>query len=583
MATRFAHKRLSLWLVACAVVLSSSALPLDFYLDDWLGRFVYSDLEGAARLYRNYSGGYGLAIGDAAENRWQMEEGWAPWWHHEQLRIALYRPIGVVLHALDFRLWPDSPLAMRLQNLLWLGGAIIAATWMYRIALGAMLGGAAALLLAFDHTHGYAVGHICNRHAIVGALLGALSLGAYLQHRKQPTPLRAVLGPLLYALGLLSSESLVAITAYVVAHAVCVQRGCWVRRALSVAPYLVITVVWRWLYNAAGYGAANSGVYIDVGREPLHFARNFLERGPLLWLGQFLTPPSEVYVELGEHGARVMLGFAVLVVVLSVWAFAPLLRRDAIARFWFLGMLGALVPAAATHPHNRQLVFASFGAMALLAQLWRYYARTWSTPLPPPARVAKFVGLCLIAFHAVSSPLGLPLTTASVAVTKPVHAAAAGIDHRIAGRDVVFVTTPEYYAVRLMKFMRSVNGDPLPRRVRAISGEAFPITVTRVDARTLEVTYARGLLGEVMGDDLHRDRRFGMPVGTQVNLSGFAVEVLRTTEDGRPDHVRFRFDVPLEDESLVFFRWDETRFVPFVPPAVGAKVVLPGATAPLGA
>ncbi len=579
----FAHRRLSLWLVLGALVLSSSALPLGFYLDDWLGRFIYSDLEEAARLYRNYSGGYGLAIGDAEENRWQMEAGWAPWWHHEQLRIALFRPVGVVLHSLDFWLWPNSAFAMRLQNLLWLAAAIVAATWMYRLALGSVLGGAAALLLAFDHTHGYAVGHICNRHAVIGALVGALCLGAYIQQRREPRPWHALLGPALYVLGLLTSESLVAVVAYLIAYELCVARDPLLRRALSVAPYLGITVVWRVLYNAAGYGAANSGVYIDVGREPLHFARNFLERGPLLWLGQFFTPPSEVYVELGEHGGQVMLAFAVLVVVLSLWAFAPLLKRDAMARFWFLGMVGALVPAAATHPHNRQLVFASFGAMALLAQLWRHYARNWSTPLSPAARVGKFVGLCLIGFHVISSPLSLPLTTASVAVTRPVHAAANGFDDSIGGRDVVFVTTPEYYTVRLMKFMRSVNGDPLPRRVRAISGERFPITVVRIGERALEVTYARGLLGEAMGDDMHRDRRFGMPVGTQVNLSGFAVQVLRTTEDGRPDKVRFTFDVPLEDPSLVFVRWDESRFVPFALPAVGERVVLPGATAPLGA
>ena len=34
------------------------------------------------------AGGYGLAIGDPAENHWQMEAGWAPWWHYETLRIA---------------------------------------------------------------------------------------------------------------------------------------------------------------------------------------------------------------------------------------------------------------------------------------------------------------------------------------------------------------------------------------------------------------------------------------------------------------------------------------------------------------
>ena len=80
LADWFVRPRLALKLALIAVALSSPALLLGFYLDDYIGRYIYSDLEGAARLFRNYSGGYGLAIGDPGENQWQREAGWAPWW-----------------------------------------------------------------------------------------------------------------------------------------------------------------------------------------------------------------------------------------------------------------------------------------------------------------------------------------------------------------------------------------------------------------------------------------------------------------------------------------------------------------------
>lgn len=577
---RFAARpRFTGWLVLLALLLASSSLFLGFYLDDWIGRYIYSDLPGADRLYRNYSGGYGLAIGDLAENRWQMEAGWAPWWHYEQLRLAMYRPIGIALHAIDFALWPDHPLPMRLQNMLWLAAMVAATTVMYRAVLGAAVGGAAALLFAIDHTHGYAIGHICNRHALIGVTFGALCLHAHFRFRSQGKLRDALLGPAFYLLGLLSSESTIAVCAYLFAFALCADGGGMRARLVSVLPYAFITAIWRSLYNAAGFGAVGSGVYIDIGREPLSFATNFLERGPLLWLGQFLTPPAEIYIELSKETSHLMLAWAFVVLGLSLAVFWPLLARDRMARFWILGLVGALVPAGATHPHNRQLVFASIGAMALIAQLWHFYVH--EPPASTGARVVRTFGCALIGFHLVWSPFGLPMTSASIGVTAPVHRAAEAVGKDAGGRDLIFVTTPEYYTVRLAMFMKHLAGEHLPKRVRAISGEPAPIRVRRSGERTLEVTYEDGLLGSRMGDDLHRDRRLGMPASTTVDLSGFHVEVLRTTADGRPQLVRFTFDVPLEDPSLVFYRWDDDHFVHFLPPGLGQEVRLPGAKAPL--
>src|SRR5262245_44270099 len=87
--------RLALGLVIAAVGLSASSLFIGFYLDDFLGRYVYTDLEGADRLYRVLEGGYALAKGDPAETHWQIEEGWAPWWTYDRLLLRCLRPIGI--------------------------------------------------------------------------------------------------------------------------------------------------------------------------------------------------------------------------------------------------------------------------------------------------------------------------------------------------------------------------------------------------------------------------------------------------------------------------------------------------------
>jgi hypothetical protein len=39
--------------------------------------------------------------------------------------------------------------------------------------------------------------------------------------------------------------------------------------------------------------------------------------------------------------------------------------------------------------------------------------------------------------------------------------------------------------------------------------------------------------------------------------------------------VLVQLDKPLEDPSLQWLRWDRREYVPFVPPKVGERVVLP--------
>src|SRR4051812_14687628 len=59
--------RLGAWLALAAFILSSSSLFLGFHLDDHVGRYIYSSLPGAKRLFDLYAGGYGLANGVPAD------------------------------------------------------------------------------------------------------------------------------------------------------------------------------------------------------------------------------------------------------------------------------------------------------------------------------------------------------------------------------------------------------------------------------------------------------------------------------------------------------------------------------------
>jgi hypothetical protein len=544
------HPKLGRCLALFAVMLSAPSLWLRFRLDDYVARFIYTDLPGAKQLYHAYTGGYGLATGDPRETLWQVEQGYAPWWVNPRLLTSLMRPLSELTHRLDIALWPDTPALMHAQSLAWLALLVLMATRLYRHALPLGVAGLAAVLFAFDHTHGYSVGYVPNRHALVTALFGLACLDQHLRYRQQANTAAGIWAALLYVLTLLSGESGLAIAAYLFAYACFVERGPVLRRARTLAPYLAISVVWRVAYTALGYGAHGSGIYIDPIREPGHFLQAALTRVPLLFLGQFFAPPAELHSILQPNQARLMLACAWLFCLLLTAACAPLLRRDRLARFWAAGFCLSLLPASTTLPNNRQLLLASVGAMGLLAQLWQHYAPQLGQRAPWATTWRASLSALLTGSHLFVSPLMLPLTTCMIALTAPIHRGIVGGSDPIAGHDAIFVTAPDIYAVKFVQLERRIAQKPLARRFRALSFGPQPVVVLRETERSLVLEYPRGLVDTAFMD-MFRDSRVRMRPGEHVRLQGLDIAVLDTTPDGRLQRVRFDFDAGLEAPLFV--------------------------------
>jgi hypothetical protein len=569
--------RLGLWLAGLAALLAAPCLFIGFYLDDFVGRYIYSDLPGAKNLFRIYVGGYGVANGNLADNRWQIENGNAPWWMYPKLLVSTYRPISELTHTLDFSLWRNTAWPMHLQSILWLALLVAVATRLYRGLLGPRVGGLAALLFAVDHTHGFEVGFICNRHTIVTAVFGVLCLDAHRRYRENADARASVVALGFYLVALLAGESSLAVLGYLFAYALFVDEAKLGKRVLAFAPYLLITAIWRAAYNHAGYGAKGSGLYIDPVREPLHFLSAFLERGPILILGQFLTPPPEAYPLYSPATAHAVLVVAVLFVAAFAFASLGLLKRNRVARFWAAGFFFSLVPAAVTHPHSRQLLLSSVGGMALVAQLWNFHTVTLrDAAVTAPIKLSRLVAALVLFVHLVISPLASPFATCSVALTAPINRAVDGIGPEIGGQDVVFVTAPDYWIPRLVQLKHRIDEAPLARRWRALAYGPERVTVHRTGARTLALDYEGGILSTSLME-LYRDRRLRMAPGDRVDLDGLAIEVVATTDDGRVKTASFSFDHSLDDKTFSFYYWTDNAFARFTPPPVGASTTLPPA------
>jgi hypothetical protein len=381
----------------------------------------------------------------------------------------------------------------------------------------------------------------------------------------------------------LAGESSLSAVGFMAAHALFLDRAPISRRALAFGPQLLALGCWRLLYRAGVHGAHGSGLYVDPASEPFRFARVALSRVPLALTGEFGTPPAETPLFVTASMAQMMIAFSV---GLSLWLLAavwPLLRRDALARFFALGMAVSLVPACATAPHSRLLYFVSLGAMGLLARLW--YGIVRKEPWLPRTRLAFVLSYgfaaTFTAFHFVVSPLLLPVMACSVAVSRPIQRGVESAMAAAPGRDLVVLNAPEYFYVKLAPIELGLADRKAPRRLRALSFGAVALDLTRRDAQTLDVRFVGGLLREPLLE-LYSAADHPPPIGHVVQLAGLGIELTQLTPDGRMLAARFRFDRPLEDPMLRFVRWQGERFVPWVPPPAGRTVHVAPAELRLG-
>jgi hypothetical protein len=276
-----------------------------------------------------------------------------PWWADPGVRFAFFRPLSAATHWLDYLLWPSSPGLMHAQSILWFLFGLVAVGSLYRTLLTrrwvAML---ALALYAFDDLRGATVGWVANRNALVAF---AFSMGAVAWHHRAVAGDRRArwiaLG--LFALGLLSAEGGIAGAAYLVAHAAVLDGRRLRARVLAMAPYAAVVVFWAAVSRALGYGVAGSGEYFDPLRSPVLYLSALPGRATALLFAQLSGNPADwwnAYDEVSETFPYVFLATAWFCLSLFTWLVAPLVRRSATARFWTLGMLLALLPAASAFP-----------------------------------------------------------------------------------------------------------------------------------------------------------------------------------------------------------------------------------------
>ena len=394
--------------------------------------------------------------------------------------------------------------------------------------------------------------------ALVAATLAFAALLAHDRARRDGWRPGLWLAPALFAAALLGGEAALAVTGYLLAHALFVDSGPLPRRLARLWPYAALSLAWLATYRALGYGTSGGGMYLNPLDEPTLYLRALVERLPILLAAQVGAGLSDIWLLLPP--AAQVVGYAWALVALAVLAFvvAPLWRRLPTCRFWALGAVLALPPVCATFPMDRLLVFAGVGAMAAIALvLAEWLEGDAPAPLPRPRRVLATTVVSLLALlHLVVAPLLLPVRvlTVGLAARMGEHLAASiPTDPAIRGKTLVILSSAAEMTTFPPWMERQVSGVPLPRRMRLLATCLSPLRVSRLDATTLRVRPEKGFLDNGLLRMVRGTSRPFRP-GDEVVLSDMRVRVHDVTADGRPAEVDFTFAAPLEDESLLWRR-----------------------------
>ncbi|MFI5309478.1 MAG: hypothetical protein ACHQ53_19130, partial [Polyangiales bacterium] len=489
-----------------ALLLASPALTTGLSGDDFFQRLVLTGRGDIAAIPKSPLAMFVWASGDEAQTRAMMEVGMTPWWTDPQLKMAYFRPLSVMTHWLDYRLWPDSPWLMHLHSLLWFALALLPLWRLYQRLLGPPSGAAwlpalALLLFAVDDAHGMTLSWIANRNALVALAIGLPVIVLHDRAVRDADVRAGRVAPVVLLIALLGSESALAVPLYLLAYAVFLDPAPRGRALLRLLPHAVVVLLWGATYRAMGFGAHGSGLVVDPATEPLRYLASATERVPALLTAQLAFPPAdffEAYPLLAPWLPRVMNPVLLLVLVVMVLALVPLLRAQPTARFFALGAALATLPVCAQFPHDRLLLFVGVGGAPLVACLLRAWLERIDPPRSPLGLRGQWIvtRIC-VGLHLGLAPLWLPLRVrAPLDGQRMIDTADRSIDASAAVRDktVVLMNPPFDAYAGYVPPTRAALGKNRPHAVRWLATAGGDVSIERVDARTLRVRPSLGFL-----------------------------------------------------------------------------------------
>ncbi|PIE40839.1 MAG: hypothetical protein CSA49_06440 [Gammaproteobacteria bacterium] len=541
---------------------------------------------------RDVGGVFGLFTfvdGDVERTRQLIDKGMLPWWTLPELKYAFWRPLSELTHGIDYLLWPKQPVLMHLQSLLYFVLLMVAVYKLLQRWLNDAALTWAFWIFALSFTHGFAVGWLANRNAVLASLFVALTLHFHDQWRHSSNNKNnnrfLLLGSACFLLGLLCGEMGVSGGLFLLAYATCMEQAYqndhgsirghaiqWFRRLLTILPYGVIGILWLLSRKLMGYGAFGSGHYVDPANVT-EFVAVMGERYSQLLTGLFWSLPPEFSTRYGS-GLQITVGTVgtlLLVVVL-----APMIKAMPVARFFAVSILLMLVPLCATVPHSRLLIAASIPMAGLIGlyfasrkKVARKQQETVTSPVAPVLSVMLMVSLLLVSpLAAVGESLMMRLGMDGLL---NIGAKNMPIDENHLNKTQVILNPPLSSVAGYVQGVRAYHGQPVAKAVIPLSSALRPVQLTMIDSSSFTLAASDGLY-QADAENLLRSASFPMTAGDTLQFADIDARVDVVNQQGVPTQVTFRLMQPLD--HYVFYLWHRSNPVLCSLPPAGTTLTL---------
>ncbi|MFN8435470.1 MAG: hypothetical protein U0V18_15705 [Anaerolineales bacterium] len=549
--------RLPFTLALLASLLTIPSLWVGLQFDDYL---LEKSVQEAPTLVSAMNKMFIFMDGDVEYAQKNMEDGTYPWFALPEGKVAFWRPLSALTHWVDFYFFPNQPILMHLQNILWFALSVFLVAIFYREFLPAPVAGLAALFFTIDDAHGYAVGWISNRNVLIASVLGVLSLLLY--HRSLQTlgsrKLFLWLGSIFcFSLTLLSAEAGMAIVGYFLAYLLFHPKPS--KRTWGMLfPHLLVFIMWITFYRTGNFGGWGTS-YIDPVREWKPFLLAVIERIPVLGLGFFAYPPAELFPFITTASIKYLwAGTALGLMLLLARSFYPIVRQNKNLQFLLAGAGFSLFLIGSSLPANRLLFFMGMGGFAVLASyLMDVNEHGWLKR--PLWFIHLFAAIVLLPIMAYSPKLfGNIEPTILSASIKPT---------------VIVISAPSAFHTDFFRLIRSRYGAESPERVWNLGASLSSMMVYRQSENTLVIKASNGYISGF--DTVFRGSAHPLQKRQVINLGDLQITVQDLTPDGRPATVVFEFAEPLQNDDYQWLIWESNRLVEWDVPDIGQSIQIP--------
>lgn len=548
-------RRGPLYLAIVVLLFSLPALGLGLQTDDY---FLARDVACEGIVWTQWNS-------SSSTIKLAREIGLFAWWTNPEITVSFFRPLTSLTHWIDFTLWPRAPWIMHLVNVFLYIACVLVALLCYRrllpIGTGAALAG---LMFALDDSHALAVSWIASRNSLL-ALLGSLSALYFFIEARERNAHRFVIASTLCVIAALGSgEAGVCSIALLTAYALTMVPGSVRKRFLSIAPQLVVLVVWVVVYLLSDSGLGGTSWYRSIDRPVFAITQGLMDL-PIAINSLFGFGFAQFSAFVPGNVFRLSMLPASLFLIWLVW---PALRDfTANARFFLLALLFCLPPTFFVVPQERVYMSASFGSFGLISICI-------SLTIERVSRLGVFKRRTLLTLHLLLAPLFFLFALGwQKSISAYTQVLADAVDHH---PETVLVNSPieilGLYIPPYLDYHRSeCKRSEILHQLYAGDSELW---VERPDARTLRVTASLGWGYRPFErvfcalEDLPRR-------GQKIELRNLTVQVVESTEDGRPRVVDFVFPTPLEHSERNWIVWRGKKPIPWTPPETGKRLRIP--------